>query len=319
MIGSEEYAEWLLKDRGFYHYGDSRYNSKMRMVLAEALSQAVPEILALQYDNTLSPTAVAQTFHSKYQIQDYLQAPSQHFVLFKYFTQSLCAPCYSIIDIHQPVNMPLQLSKYFNSNSSKTPGMQRDKDRLYIALYDRPHAPAAPWQDKYYWALMIGPRDETPDSIGHRFNITPCKPLTADATADTDTNNNTTTANGLNYHYYEVWPTPMTLSTTILARIMIGKVRDPRRLRALLANVPLRPADLGWDAIAWTQDAVLAALADSRAVKTTLNRADWHFIRDAALWFVGFKVAARRYDPARSSRDELAPAWDLTAGEELAP
>ncbi|KAH7145607.1 hypothetical protein B0J13DRAFT_607239 [Dactylonectria estremocensis] len=48
MVGIEGYANWLLHDLGFQRYKDSDFNTRVKVMLLEVLSHAVPQILSMR-------------------------------------------------------------------------------------------------------------------------------------------------------------------------------------------------------------------------------------------------------------------------------
>jgi hypothetical protein len=115
---------------------------------------------------------------------------------------------------------------------------------------------------------------------------------------------------------YEEKKTAMRPTSMLLVRIMIGKIKDGDRLRAIIRNTALRPEVEGWNCVAWVKEAVEAALLDGRALGSSKNM-NWNAIRDHAMRYVGEKKAAHRFDGQGWYDDSRAPTWNMLEGMEL--
>ncbi|KAK8069983.1 hypothetical protein PG994_006599 [Apiospora phragmitis] len=84
-------------------------------------------------------------------------------------------------------------------------------------------------EDRYHWAIIVGPKTEDSDSRGHRFHAkekinlvgNPPKPQSV--------------------WQYEAKDTGMLSTNILLVRIVVGKVKNMTRLRSILDNTPIRP------------------------------------------------------------------------------
>ena len=107
----------------------------------------------------------------------------------------------------------------------------------------------------------------------------------------------------------------MVLTSMLLIRIVVGKVKDMSRLRAIFEGTPVRPEVEGWNCVEWVKEALLTAIKDGKALGTSAG--DWKSVRDTAMWYVESKKAAGRF---RSPQDESKPpTWDMLGNAELAP
>lgn len=117
---------------------------------------------------------------------------------------------------------------------------------------------------------------------------------------------------------YEEREIPMRPTSMLLVRIMIGKVKDRNRLESILRNIPLQPEVEGWNCVAWVKEAINTALQDKRALGSPKNLS-WDSIRDLAMWYVGEKKAAHRFDGQGEHDQSKAATWDMLEGVELVP
>ncbi|KAG8410446.1 hypothetical protein J3459_017124 [Metarhizium acridum] len=161
-------------------------------------------------------------------------------------------------------------------------------------------------EDTYHWALMVGPKTEDKCSTGARFHAkekmrfvgTPPVPESV--------------------WEYEERESTMLPTSKFLVRVMIGKVKDGNRLESLLRNTPIRPGVEGWNCVAWVKEAIETALREDRVLGTPKNLG-WDSIRDTAMWYVGQKKAAHRFDGQGTFDQNKAATWDMIDGLERAP
>lgn len=228
-----------------------------------------------------------------------------------------------------------------------------NKDRLYIALYARggdsvmpggedkqvnpcQHSqhdpiyhsnppvtnptPAHP-PTRYHWALLVGPKHETPNSKGKRFHVKETMTMTAGAGADGRTRPRPRWV-------YEERDIGMNPTAMILARVLVGKVTSAERLAAVLRGVPVRGAGRpGWNCVWWVSEA-LGMLGrereqgggGGRAVLSRTSVTGWEAVRGAAMGFVERKEREHRFDgcapPGRFDVDRVA-TYDLLRMEEV--
>ena len=107
-------------------------------------------------------------------------------------------------------------------------------------------------------------------------------------------------------------------TSTLLVRVMIGKVKDRNRLESMLRNIPIRPGVEGWNCVAWVKEAIETALREEKVLGTpkTLH---WDSIRDTAMWYVELKKAAHRFDGQGGFDLTKAATWDMLDGLERVP
>ena len=103
----------------------------------------------------------------------------------------------------------------------------------------------------------------------------------------------------------------------LLVCIAIGKIKNIGRLRDLLENGPLKGDIEGWNCVQWVKESLLTVFHDGKSLgKSATN---WHSVRDTAMWYVGTKKAARRFEGEVNHDFDKAPAWDMLEGVELNP
>ncbi|KND86259.1 hypothetical protein TOPH_09113 [Tolypocladium ophioglossoides CBS 100239] len=180
--------------------------------------------------------------------------------------------------------------------------MPSEKDRLYVALYARGGEVKMPGrEDKYHWAFIIGPKNETPHSQGQLSHVKDSLSFAG---------NPPTPQPVWQYEDREILMAP---TARLLVRILVGKVKSKSRLESVFKNTPVRPETHGWNCVEWVKEALESAGQDDRALGTAVT--DWQSVRDTAMWYVDCKHEAGRfgehYDPNR------APTWDIIDGKEL--
>ncbi|KAI0010039.1 hypothetical protein F4779DRAFT_617072 [Xylariaceae sp. FL0662B] len=167
--------------------------------------------------------------------------------------------------------------------------MVSNKDRLYIALYARSGAPKMPGL-------------EDTNSLSAKEKITlvgrPPRPQSI-------------------WQYEErtihLQPTQM-----LLVRVVVGKVKDTRRLQSKLRQIPVRPEIPDWNCVSWVKEALQVVISDKKAMSTVVP--SWDSARDPAMWYVESKKASHRFDgqaPAGQYDSDKAATWDMLEGKEL--
>lgn len=111
---------------------------------------------------------------------------------------------------------------------------------------------------------------------------------------------------------------PMMPTAMLLVRIMIGKVKDKKRLESIFRSTPIRSRVPGWNCVSWVQEAVESALRDKKALSAP-GGLTWVDIRDVAMWYVSQKKAAHRFDGLGNFDQNKAATWDMLKGVELVP
>ncbi|TKA64707.1 hypothetical protein B0A55_10094 [Friedmanniomyces simplex] len=182
--------------------------------------------------------------------------------------------------------------------------MPSDKDRIFIALYARNGQPKMPGlEDKYHWAIIVGPKIIVPESEGRRFHARE-KMTPVDET--------------IKWIWgFEECTTTMDPTQMILARVLIGKIANTKRLESVLRSTPVRAAKPGWNCVEWVKEALQGLNEDGKALGTSVM--DWESVRDAAMGYVASKIAQHRFD-RKGTFDMLKVAtWDLLEGKESIP
>ncbi|KAK7697938.1 hypothetical protein SLS64_013025 [Diaporthe eres] len=181
-----------------------------------------------------------------------------------------------------------------------------NKDRLYIALYARGgDSIMSGGEDKYHWALLVGPKHEDSNSTGKRFHV----------------KETMTTVDGRTQSrwVFEERDIGMNPTAMILVRVIIGKVASLERVAAVLREVPVRDNQSGWNCVWWLREALEMLRADGKALGRSASVA-WEEAGEAAMGFVRRKEREHRFD------GRAAPGWfdmnrvatyDLLRGEEV--
>ncbi|POS73721.1 hypothetical protein DHEL01_v207890 [Diaporthe helianthi] len=184
-----------------------------------------------------------------------------------------------------------------------------NKDRLYIALYARGgDSVMSGGEDKYHWALLVGPKHEDSNSKGKRFHV-----------KETMTTVDGSTQSRWVFEEREIGMNPTAM---ILVRVIIGKVVSLERVASVLRNVPVNGGQPGWNCISWLRDALEMLRADGKALSGSRSSAAaaWEEDREAALGYVRRKEREHRFD------GKAAPGWfdmsrvatyDFLRGEEV--
>lgn len=150
---------------------------------------------------------------------------------------------------------------------------------------------------RYHWAIIIGPKKETPASQGLLCQV----------------KNGTCPQSGWQYKYRQIAMAP---TRRPLVRLMVGKIKNRGRLEAVLRNTPIRPETSGWNCVEWVKEALENAGRDGEALGTAAT-ADWQSVRDGILRYMDSKHASGRFD--RNYDATRAPTWDLVESKELVP
>lgn len=157
-----------------------------------------------------------------------------------------------------------------------------NKDRLYIALYARGgDSIMSGGEDKYHWALLVGPKNEHVHSKGKRFHV-----------KETMMNVNGRTRTQWVFEERDIGMNPTAM---ILVRIMIGKVTSMERVMAVLRGVPIRDNQSGWNCVWWVKEALDMLRQEGRALSRT-SVTGWARVRATAIWYVKSKEREHRFD-----------------------
>lgn len=155
---------------------------------------------------------------------------------------------------------------------------------------------------RYHWAFITGPKSESVDSWGERFHVKQILELTDNPPSVKPR------------WRFEVIETPMTASSMILVRILIGKVKDMDRLRSSLQRAPLRPKIPNWNWIEWAREA-FELIQKDEVLGTHI--ASWESIRATAMWYVNAKKSIHRFDGTVKYDWTKVPTWDMLQGVEI--
>ncbi len=116
---------------------------------------------------------------------------------------------------------------------------------------------------------------------------------------------------------YEETKVPLQHMNNLLARIMIGKVRDAARFETALRNVPMRQVHRDWNCVYWIKEALETACVDRRSVGSCV--VEWSRVRNTAMEFVQKKVDEHRFDGTRDFDMSRPPTYDLVKEKETIP
>lgn len=195
---------------------------------------------------------------------------------------------------------------------------------------------------------MRGPKIEDEDTLLTKYHATEshtgggsdntastASSPTEESSPASSTASSSSTSSSATWTYAE--QTMPTYDLMLLARVLIGKIRNPARLETILRGVPVPVVPLtekdrlnqkpGWNCVGWLQSALEALAEDSSATgrNSAMGKSsnlDWTAVRDAAMEYVEQKATEHRYDGlAPVGQFDLAkPAtFDLVLGREVAP
>ncbi|KAF4955405.1 hypothetical protein FGADI_4585 [Fusarium gaditjirri] len=118
--------------------------------------------------------------------------------------------------------------------------------------------------NKYYWALLVGPKAEGGETRGKRFHAKE-RIYSGTQSVWEFSDQETGTASTL----------------MILVRIQIAKVKSLKKLEGTLRSVPVRGEQPGWNCVGWVKEALAALQNDNDALGTAVL--DWTTVRDTAM------------------------------------
>lgn len=150
---------------------------------------------------------------------------------------------------------------------------------------------------RYHWGFLIGPKIENETAVpGMRYHVK--NPI------------------GGGWIYEELKLRNVRNTTTLLARIVIGKVTDEDRLVQIIRSTLVVQNDPNWRCRTWVADVLSRAATDGGAVGTA--ELSWPKIETVARDYVARKIADGRYggdsDPCKPK-----PTWDMLQGREVVP
>ena len=187
---------------------------------------------------------------------------------------------------------------YLRSLSSSTLTPQRNKPRLYLALYPRGHTSSTFTSNNncssYHFSLLVGPQSSSRSDPGTRYHVSHID-------------------DSMHPFLYEETDITTSESHIPLVRITLAKVRDCERLTALLRSVPTPSFATEETCLSWTNAAFDTLVGDrgssgaSACLSTYLKPSDWEYVEERARKYVKRKREIRRWD-----RDPPGP-WDRGA------
>ncbi|RMZ68426.1 hypothetical protein GMOD_00010077 [Pyrenophora seminiperda CCB06] len=149
----------------------------------------------------------------------------------------------------------------------------------------------------YHWGFLIGPKAEKNDVIpGARYHVKN-SPLGG-------------------WIFEEIALENVRTTTNLLARILVAKIQDEKRLVALLRGIPVVQDDPNWRCRTWVASALAEIEKDGKCVGTA--ELDWQKIEAIARQYVRNKTDNGRY---QTTADLLKPkpTWDLLENKEIVP
>ncbi|KFH41152.1 hypothetical protein ACRE_081310 [Hapsidospora chrysogenum ATCC 11550] len=189
--------------------------------------------------------------------------------------------------------------------------MPSNKDRLYVALHARAGRSKMPGgEDKYHWALLIGPKHEVAGESGKvRGKRIHAKERILDDGSGTST------------WVYTEEEVNMKAVMMLLVRVQVAKCRDTEGVLAALRTVPLRGGKKpAWNCVAWVREAL--ETLDGTGVLGRSAVLEWSRVRDASMAYAQKKAAEHRFDgKAKPGRFDTAkvPTYDLLRNREMIP
>lgn len=150
---------------------------------------------------------------------------------------------------------------------------------------------------RYHWGFLIGPKTEMqPEVPGMRYHV----------------KNNPFQG----WVYEEISLRNVKTTASLLARIMIAKVEDEKRLIEIFRATPVVQNDPNWRCRTWVADALTRIAQDGHAVGTA--ELDWVKIEAFAREYVAKKASSGRYGYG-ADMSQPKPTWDMIEGREAVP
>lgn len=148
---------------------------------------------------------------------------------------------------------------------------------------------------------MVGPKEETSESQGSRFHAKEELAVVGGTLQP--------------FWTFEESGTIMAPTAMILVRVVVAKVVDIERLRAILRGVPVRLDQPGWNCVAWVKEALQALYRDGRTLGTAVS--SWDEVRDAAMQYVDQKKREHRFDGQGTFDPYRVATLDMLEGKEV--
>ncbi|KAH0839356.1 hypothetical protein J3R83DRAFT_39 [Lanmaoa asiatica] len=179
--------------------------------------------------------------------------------------------------------------------------MRSNKDRLYVTLHARGGSPTMPGlEDTYHWCLLVGPKIETGDAIGVRYDA-----------------RERITQSGHSEYFFAEAEVHLKAIQMLLVRVTIAKVKNRDRLADILRKVPIRQGTPGWNCVGWVKEALELLGDDDEALGT--NVIEWEKVRNAAMSYCQRKKDDHRFDGKGNFDTENAATYDLMEDKEVIP
>jgi hypothetical protein len=103
----------------------------------------------------------------------------------------------------------------------------------------------------------------------------------------------------------------------LLVRVMIGKVKDRRRLAEILRQTPIRDRETGWTCVSWIKAALERIQADNQVLGTSV--VDWEAVSKTAMTYCQQKKDERRFNRHGGFDTIKAPTYDVINQMETIP
>ncbi|CAK7228931.1 hypothetical protein SBRCBS47491_007076 [Sporothrix bragantina] len=217
--------------------------------------------------------------------------------------------------------------------------IRRNKDRLYVGLYVRRSAgKMADGEERYHWALLRGPKFEDEDTLYRKYQA-----INTDENAIASGSESSSSSNSSNLAASPTSPTLPTSPTDpssrtspttwvydeqsippydlmLLARVLIGKIRNPARFEAILREVPVPSGNR--NSFTWVQAALETLAADAAGSMGKSSNLAWPAVCNAAIEYIDQKATEHRYDglaPVGQFDFSKPATFDLLQGKEVVP
>lgn len=105
-------------------------------------------------------------------------------------------------------------------------------------------------------------------------------------------------------------------TASLLARVLIAKIDDEKRLVEIMRGAPVVQDNPNWHCRTWVADVLSRLAEDGRAVGTA--KLGWGKIEAQARQYVAEKTAAGRYGRDMDA-DAPRPTWDMLDEREVVP
>ncbi|KAF2137375.1 uncharacterized protein K452DRAFT_291630 [Aplosporella prunicola CBS 121167] len=116
---------------------------------------------------------------------------------------------------------------------------------------------------------------------------------------------------------FEERDTPLTPTSMLLVRVLIGKVEKRDRLLEVMQKTPIRQGQPGWNCVGWVKEVLETLAADKKALGTSVT--DWGKVRNAAMGYVQSKKDQHRFDGQGNFDMGKIPTYDLIENKETTP